>query len=324
MVYKPTVLQTLDFAALAYVLGDDGKTLNENRFEIPINVRGVSSPVKISANHLNFETFINRDGDENPAQQVCELANTSTDTIKWNSSFTVELGESEAFTIEPNRGVLEKGNVQIITVTYNPQKPGGYLGKLYINILHPSLESALTVSLKGKSMYPTILFDPPEVFLPISPVGIESRSTVSIINVGCGSGDINPVIPMELRRSDVFFDLFFPEGNFLANDRDRLSCVLRFIATQEDIIEFKPVGFTVKIPFEDTEKNRFYLTVHGTSDCSSLTLLPFLWSQNFQPQEGSPRNSSENQKRYQSINEETCAGKKEAYQSMWFIARVSW
>lgn len=65
--------------------------------------------------------------------------------------------------------------------------------------------------------------------------------------------------------------LQFPEGTKMGINKKELFILLKFMA-------YKPISFTCKLQlYDDTKDNRVYeIPVSGTTDCSLLTIWPFL------------------------------------------------
>ncbi len=202
-----------------------------------------------------------------------EIVNTTSDTIPWNSSLYLDSSDQAGFSLSPSAGALRPGTKQEIRVKFDPSTAGIFVGIIQLIISYLGLEAEFSVKVSGFALYPSIVFDPPEIFLPVVALGVTSTAMVWISNNGCENGDIIAEIPNEIKRSDITFELTFPEGRTLKEHGRKLPCLLKFTAKSG-----RPVSFTIRIPFQDSEFSKYYLTVHGTSDASvtSLQALDFI------------------------------------------------
>ncbi|KAI8898560.1 hypothetical protein BC833DRAFT_589330 [Globomyces pollinis-pini] len=309
VIYKPVEITTYDKIMESFVLGASYPQNNTNSipgfqtqnvtstFEIPIFTKSIVSPVVISSNVVEFkDIIINQNMGYGYTKKVIAtknivLKNTSEERVDWY----VIIGSCDhVFSVEPLKGSLEPDVSQTLSINFDPARPGTYETNLNLILRLLDLESSLTVSLQATAVSPSIIFDPPEVFLPIVPMGVEATMVFYIINVGCDRDEVIPQIPTEVRRHDVTCELIFPEGKVLKNDGERLACIARFRVDPSP--NFKSFSFNTKIPFE-TAQSRFYLPIHGTADMSNLTLQPYCWQNPL----GSTQVTIE-EKRYLSLN----------------------
>jgi hypothetical protein len=236
--------------------------------------RGLPSPINLSSSRIEFkDQTIPLSGQPIEYEQFFEFNNESSSAIKWN--IVISGTELPEFYAEPVKGILEIGSLQRIKVIFHPQKNGFSDATLKLSLIQQNLECSIPIELTGNAIHPTIVFEPSEIFLPITPRTNFTDAKVFIHNIGCQLAEITPLPPPDIKKHGGMFEFQFPEGGCLKGDGERLPCIIKYTRQNLEDSSFVPVSFTVRIPFEDSEKNKFYLKVHGTSDNSVLTLLPY-------------------------------------------------
>jgi hypothetical protein len=279
IILRPTDTSAIESILTAYILGfNNGKKYLPLLFSVDIVLNGLLSPISLSSSDITFKDQIIQSAirEQNTSEMILQVTNVSNGTIKFHASTK----STEEFTVEPIKGYLEKEATQNFKVVFKSQKAGCFESMLNLSINDQNIVSIIPIKLKGCAFNPSILFDPPEIFLPILPRNLTTSATFFIINIGCQMTDITPPIPDEIIKQGGNIELIFPEGSILKKYGERLPCIIRY--TQNLPIEnekFTPISFTIRLPFEDTEKNQFYLKIYGTSDNSLLTLLPYFSSE---------------------------------------------
>ncbi|KAJ3321010.1 Cilia- and flagella-associated protein 47 [Boothiomyces sp. JEL0866] len=287
VVYTPCGIGHYNDSITGYLLGCSSHTgivaisqqvsVITGQFTIPLDCKGINSPIVISSNNILFKEKImhahqGKSIHEIPIMSQLTLQNVSDEQVEYICQ--ISMNDTGIFSVEPTKGVLSVGKVQKLTVTFSPVKTGSFESKLNIGIRYLNIDSSIPVRLFGSAANPTVTFSPPEIYLPVVPHSIESSYIFSIINMGCERGEILPQFPTEITKPGLNFDVIFPEGKILKSDGEKLTCMVKFT---NNSLPAKPISFTVRIPFLDSEGNRFYLPVHGTSCTSMLTNLAYLW-----------------------------------------------
>jgi hypothetical protein len=135
--------------------------------------------------------------------------------------------------------------------------------------------------MSGTGVEPSLAVDPPELYLPMIPVGETATSifhvylyilTIKVINYGCERVELVYKIPDFISRYG-YIEIMFPEGNLLKADGERLTLVVKFVSRVS-----LPVSFLLKIEISDPNGHLIYLPVHGTVDSSFLSSQSFIWS----------------------------------------------
>ena len=266
LLYSPKIVKTINTKFTAYTLGN-----KSHRFECHTKTTALQCPIKPVDKEINFGEKVIHPETRGAIPETKEFTvqNISKLPVDWNCEVDMPPNyEHAVFSVSPKLGTIQPGSNQVITISYQPISTGSFHGVARLQVIYLDFESFFPVNLKGSAMHPAMLFDPPEVFMPIVPCGVQSTALLWLTNAGCDSGDIIVEIPPEIKRSDIAFEMYFPEGRFLKDDGDRIPCLVKFQAK-------KPISFTIRVPFQDPEFSKYYLTVHGTSDSSYLTLLPY-------------------------------------------------
>ncbi|KAJ3253631.1 Cilia- and flagella-associated protein 47 [Boothiomyces macroporosus] len=286
IIYAPTSIGNYSGAISGHMLGcatqpgivvSQMVSLISGIVHIPIECSGINSPIQISSKSIVFKEKIMhiqpvKSGHEIPIISQLTLTNVSEEPVDFVCQ--ISMNDTGIFSVEPTKGNLGVGKTQKLNVTFSPFKTGVFETKLNIGIKYMNIDSSIPVKLLGSAANPTVTFSPPEIYLPIVPHGIESSVIFSIINMGCERGEIIPQFPSEITKPGLNFEVVFPEGKILKPDGEKLTCLVKFTNSTTPA---KPVSFTVRIPFLDSEGNRFYLPIHGTSCTSILTNMTYMW-----------------------------------------------
>ncbi|TPX59952.1 hypothetical protein PhCBS80983_g02101 [Powellomyces hirtus] len=244
---------------------------------IHIEAEGMKSPLHLSRSSIDFKNRVVHRGDHHVAhikaasKEILTLTNQSSFQMEWWFDMDPLDGAEKVFKVEPWRSVLGAGASQTVTIIFQPENTGLFEASLPLHLDYLGSKPLLSVPLQGCGVEASLAFDPPEIFLPMTPPGVESTAVFSIINYGCERTEIRELIPDEIRGS---LELAFPEGKLLKSDGEKLTIVARFLPSAE---QTTPLSFTTKLQMSSDGRRAFYLPVHGTSDTSILTLQSHIW-----------------------------------------------
>jgi len=193
------------------------------------------------------------------------ISNPEIHPVKWRVD-TSGIDKTMTFAIKPNEGVLEPGNFSHMHVSFNPTQPVNY--EEHVNLyLDGSAEAYMSLTLLGQGTVPRILFDRREVILPIVPLNIPAKVVFYIVNDGYENVELDHKIIQDAVKLDI--SLNFPDGRQLGSTKQRLAVEAVFQSS-------KPISFTARIDFMDSDKIRYPIAVSGTADNSLLTAFPFV------------------------------------------------
>ncbi|KAJ3144304.1 Cilia- and flagella-associated protein 47 [Geranomyces variabilis] len=293
IVFVPTRVARYDFDLSLYLIGSTSVPT------IRIEAEGMQSPLHISRSVIDFKNRVVLRGDghsvshlKSVSKETLILTNESKTPMEWWFDLDPLDSAEKVFKIDPWRNVLESGATQTVTVTFQPENTGLFEVNVPLHVDYLGPKPLLHVPLQGFGVEPSLAFDPPEIFLPITPAGVASTAVFSIINYGCERTEIREVIPDEISG---LLELSFPEGKLLKSDGEKLTVVARFVGSAD-----MPLSFTTKLRISNDGRRAFYLPVHGTSDTSLLTLQSYKWLN--MDREVVPDTLTDNQKRNRILN----------------------
>jgi len=176
-------------------------------------------------------------------------------------------GAEATFTIEPSSGTLACGGVKTIRICFVPENDDSYEFKLPVFLDGDTEKRYIELSVKGIGRFPMITFDEDEVVLPVVPLGLKSIATFHVLNGGHDQLQLQVKLPADTDRIPI--QLEFPEGQTLGIGKEKLPVRVLF---QTD----KPLSFTARVDFLDSDSNRFSIKVTGTADNSLCSVYPYL------------------------------------------------
>ena len=249
-------------------------------YEVQVNTASIQSPIKLSSHEITFQDVIlmspgTSHSNPSSAKEKVLLSNTTDDPIEWFIETPLSL--SSAITIEPLSGWLDPRESQEVVLSFFPDDAQTYLLSGEIVAIQNGEEVRLRFNSKGSGIWPSVFFDPPEIYLPIVPIGYESTVSFYIINNGCEIAELSAAVSQELRKDGLNLDLVFPEGCLLKRKGEKLPCIAKFTYNPEDAADSKAFSFTTRIQFCGANSSSYFLVAHGTSAACSLTLQPFLF-----------------------------------------------
>jgi hypothetical protein len=270
LIYRPKCIASHGFNLPLTTIG------LSKAFVIPVKASCIESPISISKHEINFRNrIVYQDGSsyaanlvKNVGKETFEIRNTTKKKLLWWFDLT-DLEQYDAFSIEPADGMLQPFGSTEISVTFQPETIGHCHCVIPLHVERLGPKAPFSLRIQGTGVNPSLTFDPPEVFLPVGPLGYMSTTSFSILNYGCDRTEVGFTIPEELRK--VSLEFIFPEGRLLKSKGERLKVVVKFSS-------HRPFSFTTKIEIKDSHKRSFYLPIHGTIDNSILTSCFFLES----------------------------------------------
>ena len=318
--YKPTEKIDVTKMLPMRVFGVSNETSSDPlNMTFPVHLNGFVSPLKISRTNVVFKNKIVYVRD--PAtghgpmrasiasREAIELRNVGDEAITWTldpdvfgeatdmfasrnnlflkhsvGNISTSTASSDVFKFDVWNGVLQPGEVTTITASFYPPVTGHYATSVSIFVNYDSYErSAFLLEFNGTGVEPALIFDPPEIFLPVSQQGEESVVVFSLINYGYDrneisysfSDDLNILLGArrkkekqsalqqlqqdgqtiaQLESEEVAIEdenplhgsvkLLFPEGKQLKSDGEPLPVVLRFLSPVSH-----PLSFTSHVRF---------------------------------------------------------------------------
>jgi hypothetical protein len=270
---KPEIEKKINSSILGFLLGQTNPDDDSTSMDIPIAVQCLPCPLQFSALEFVFPNRILRPElskrNDYFHTMLVSFCNISVETIKWNAHFVTVDSEPDVFRLENCKGTIDpKGRCEL-KLSFQPFRAGEFQSTLNVDIQQNGSRSSIPLSVIGTAINPSLTFYPPEIFLPVIPLEETCTATVMIKNVGCEVGELKAFVPDEVRMLGGSLDFSYPDGCCIRNDGDEIPCVITYSAGT------KPAAFVVKVPFEDSEKNLFFLTIRGCTEVSLFSLQPF-------------------------------------------------
>lgn len=251
---KPRLL--LDLSTLEFgerlIAEDAGAALSARLTARSALGGGSSSTARLRSAHFMNITFTNDD---------------RSAPLSWDLDLSHPLVENGTFLIEPTGGFLESGDSCDVRVSFFPTEAVEYTARVPIYLDSQRDGVMMSLFLSGSGCHPRLSFSVPSVSLPVVPLGVESVARFEVLNQGYSRLTLSHSVPLDTSKVPV--TLAFPEGLELGVSVQSLPVRVTFMSD-------KPVAFACKIDFFDTEGNKFSIPLSGATDCSVLTVYPFL------------------------------------------------
>lgn len=122
----------------------------------------------------------------------------------------------------------------------------------------------LKVPVLASACFPTLYFDQPYVILPVVRLGEESTATLEITNGGYENINLKHGVAQEFSAIDL--KIKYLNGSNLGVTKKQIKVELSFVSD-------KPVSFTVKLNFYDSNGRAFPINVSGTADSHTYTFI---------------------------------------------------
>jgi len=274
--YKPQKVNTFNFNIPIQTL-DKNENLN-----IPVFAESIVSPLSLSKLNVYFENSIIREiYDELFISENCEeieMTNQSENTIKWKLEFPKQsIDNNNMFVFSETSGKININKSFKLRIYFKPTSVGNFNENVNIYFGNDDYINVICLTLNGNSVKPYILFDPPELYLPVVPFNEVSVVTFSIINYGCNRNELKNKIQNNVLEQVGHIDLYFPEGRLLKSTGEKLNVILQFVSSNK---KANPISFSSIIEFSEDYPNSttYYLPIYGTSSNSCFTLYSYLWN----------------------------------------------
>ena len=220
--------------------------------------------LKLSQVNTKFGDCILRDA-KFPYTAEATLTNADDEELEWRLDEDA-IPDDSGFTLAPSSGTL--GPKESATVTFGfvalVAGPVDVPVPLYLD---GGKTPYLTPHLSANAVPPRLVFDRPELVLPIVPLGHTSRASLYVINKGYDNLQVQHRTPLDSQRTPLSIE--FPEGMLVGVSKERLLITVSFTAK-------RPTSFTAFIDLMDTDGNKFTLPVTATTENSVLTTQGYL------------------------------------------------
>ncbi|KAJ3084382.1 Cilia- and flagella-associated protein 47, partial [Quaeritorhiza haematococci] len=237
LVFRPLVIARHTFDLPIYVLG----VAQLSPKYIPVVAQSCPSPLSISRTHVDFKNKVvfrnfNASGvfplSTAPAKETLTLTNNSAKPLDWWLDVSSLEYHDGVFGVDKTHGTISAFESFRLTLFFQPDTTGFFESHISLHVQGLAQKTPFAISLHGSGVEPSLAFDPPEIFLPVVPLGGECTATFSIINYGCERTEVKHNVQHEatLLNRHGSLQLMFPEGKLLKGDGERLTVVLKFVS----------------------------------------------------------------------------------------------
>ena len=196
-----------------------------------------------------------------PEYKQLTISNPNFDeSLVWNLDKEV-LDNQKVFTVIPESGEIKSQQTMSLKIGFKPNKPQNF--ELSIPFYLSNDTTPYTeIKLKGEGAVPKLLFDSPEIIMPIVPLNMKSVQVINLYNDGYQNSNINAMMPQEY--ASLPLSIKFLNGSNIGVNNNKLKIEVAFSSNI-------PLSFTTRLDFEDDQKRIFSIYISGTTDNSLLT-----------------------------------------------------
>ncbi|CAG9335550.1 unnamed protein product [Blepharisma stoltei] len=234
----------------------------------PVSGEGLQPKFLIEPAIVDFKKKYITAGEKSfPDYKDVIFSNPDIYPLRWKLD-TSTIDSTKIFTIRPLEGYLEPAASVTVRASFNPNQAIDYEEKINL-FIDNSTEPYLTLTLRGEGSIPRISFDRRYVILPITPLGISSKSIFKINNEGYQNVELKYRLPKDAGR--IPLQLNFPDGQTLGSTKQKIPVEVIFNSD-------RALSFTANLDFFDNEGNKFTIAISGTADNCLFTSFPFIQS----------------------------------------------
>ncbi|KNC54185.1 uncharacterized protein AMSG_09971 [Thecamonas trahens ATCC 50062] len=233
-----------------------------------VTATALRAPLDVSETNYDFGEVVILKPGALPYTHTLVLTNQDSRGFRWSFELSHDLLADDTFVLEPTEGHLNPGQRASVRVSFTPLASTAYLLTLPITI--DGGEAGLrtmTITTRGRGVYPNLTFLPATLHLPVVPLGFTSRASVTISGQGYDALDLVYELPLDSRSLPLAVE--FPGATALTRDASSTTIEVTFSASSA-------MAFATTIDFIDSDGVRFPLHVTGITDNCFLTLFPFV------------------------------------------------
>jgi len=232
----------------------------------------IESIITISEMVVKFpKTFI-YENEKNFKTKEIKLASVQKNkALKWHFITTEEFVNEGIFNIINKTGEIPK-DVDIfasIQFSFTPREKKHYKSQVTLVVTDSDgNEIHKIIRLEGEGLLPRLYFDKRELILPIVPLGIESSIKFKVKNEGYENEEIKAEFEVYQQGILPVKFSFLENTNIIGYSKNELKCEVKLLSN-------KPITFTTRLIFYDTEGKQFPILVAGTTDNCIFTNYSF-------------------------------------------------
>ncbi|KAJ3220965.1 Cilia- and flagella-associated protein 47 [Clydaea vesicula] len=221
LLFKPKKVKSHDYKLPIMTIG------NPTLSHLSIVAFSTPSPILISKTNINFkhrvifkQPVITAQTLGNNNKEIVVLKNCTNTALRWWFDLRNSPEFEKNFKVEPAQGVIPAKQSLNLSLWFKPEAAGGV--QMDIPLFCDKSKDPFLFTLQGTGMEPSLTLDPPELYLPIVPLGESSLAVFSIANYGCERAEIDYKIAVESIERYGNIEVLFPEGNLLKSDGENV------------------------------------------------------------------------------------------------------
>ena len=251
-----------------------GSTGNYEGLQREIKAKKIESIVSISEMVVKFpRTFIYENTKNYKTKEIKIASVNKKIKLKWKFiNYQNDKNFSEGiFNIVNTEGEIpeEEDTYIPIKFTFVPREKKIYKSQAVLLVTDSEgTEIYKTIRLEGEGLFPRIYIDKRELILPVVPLGIESSIRFKIKNEGYENEEIKAEFEVYQQGVLPITFNFLENNNIIGYSKTELKCEVKMLSN-------KPISFTTKLIFYDSEGKQYPIMVSGTADNCLFTNYSF-------------------------------------------------
>ena len=264
--------ENLQFYTNFKLVGSTGQYIGLRR---EIKAKKIESIISISDMRIKFpKTFIYDNAKNYKTKEIKISSVDRKRALKWKFiNYENEKNFSEKIfnIMEGNEGEITANEDHHIPIRFSfvPKEKKIYKSTITLLVTdEEGTEIYKTLRLEGEGLFPRIYIDKRELILPIVPLGVESSIKFKVKNEGYENEEIKAEFEVYQQGALPIKFSFLENNNIIGYSKTELKCQVKMLST-------KPISFTTKLIFFDSEGKQYPIMVSGTSDNCLFTNYSF-------------------------------------------------
>ena len=251
-----------------------GSAANYKGLQREIKAKKIESIISISEMLVKFpKTFIYENTKNYKTKEIKIASVNKKLELKWKFiNYENEKNFAEGiFNIVNTEGEIppEQDIYIPIKFTFVPREKKVYKSQVVLLVTDSEgTEIYKTLRLEGEGLIPRIYIDKRELILPVVPLGIESSIKFKIKNEGYENEEIKAEFEIYQQGILPIKFNFLENNNIIGYSKTELKCEVKMLSN-------KPISFTTKLIFFDTQGKQYPIMVSGTTDNCLFTNYSF-------------------------------------------------
>ncbi|CAE7890218.1 CFAP47, partial [Symbiodinium sp. KB8] len=272
-------------SALPFDLVFSPTTVRVHNFNFPVSLMGVPTPesltrlvtaegvaprLQLASPTVEFAMCVvhSDPSRRTPYRKTLEFTSLDEKPLEWRiDDYFLSVNKAAGppiFSLSPNSGRLEPGQLQKVEVTFQPVSLTNYHYVVPMYLDGQEEAPYMEINLKGKGIEPQLTFEQREVVLPSVPLNFSTSAVFYVLNQGYDHLELRYRLPAEGSDASIPLQVIFPEGTTIGLAKKRLP--VKVVLTSK-----KPLAFTVPLEFLDDEGQSYSIPISGITENSLLS-----------------------------------------------------